>query len=173
MGPADLAGSGETSAADPVLRLRIPISITYDWSAGPNATAHLDGLLDGRFVGRRCPRCTLVYLPPRNGVCPRCAVSLGEVVECGPRGTVTTFCVVNVPFLGQQVPIPYVAAQIRLDGADLSFGHLIQECDASAVRIGMRVEPVWKPRDQWGPTLENVAHFRPTGEPDTKVTDAS
>lgn len=164
---------GESEIGEPVLRVRTPISIAYKWSAGPSATAHLDGLLDGRFVGRRCPSCALVYLPPRNGICPRCAVELGEVVECGPSGTVVTFCIVNVPFLGQKVKIPYVAAQIRLDHADLSFSHLVQECEPDDVRIGMRVEPVWRPREQWGPSLENVDHFRPSGEADHVVKDAS
>jgi hypothetical protein len=32
--------------------------------------------------------------------------------------------------------------------------------------MGMRVEAVWKPREEWGTTIENIAHFRPTGEPD-------
>ena len=152
--------------AEEVRGIRQPVSITYEWSAGPNAASHLQGLLEGRLLGKRCPSCELVYFPPRNGVCPRCAVALGDEVEVGPRGTITTFCVVNVPFLGQKVKIPYVAAQILLDGADISMQHLIQECEASEVRIGMRVEPVWKDPDQWGPSLENIAHFRPTGEPD-------
>jgi uncharacterized OB-fold protein len=106
-------------------------------------------------------------------VCPKCASPLGADVEVGPRGTITTFCIVNVPFLGQKVKIPYVAAQIVLDGADISMQHLIQECEASDVRIGMRVEPVWKPRDEWGPTLENIVHFRPTGEADVTTIRAT
>ena len=154
------------SEADGILRLRQPISVTYNWSAGPNATSHLNGLLNVTLIGKRCPGCSLVYFPPRNGVCPKCARILGDDVVVGPRGTITTFCVVNVPFLGQKIKLPYVAAQILLDGADISMQHLIQECEASDVRIGMRVEPVWKDRSEWGPTLENIAHFRPTGEPD-------
>ena len=154
------------SEADGILRLRQPISVTYNWSAGPNFTSHLNGLLNGTLIGKRCPGCSLVYFPPRNGVCPKCARILGDDVVVGPRGTITTFCVVNVPFLGQKIKLPYVAAQILLDGADISMQHLIQECEASDVRIGMRVEPVWKDRSEWGPTLENIAHFRPTVEPD-------
>ena len=154
------------SEADGILRLRQPISVTYNWSAGPNATSHLNGLLNGTLIGKRCPGCSLVYFPPRNGVCPKCARILGDDVVVGPRGTITTFFIVNVPFLGQKIKLPYVAAQILLDGADISMQHLIQECEASDVRIGMRVEPVWKDRSEWGPTLENIAHFRPTGEPD-------
>ena len=37
--------------------------------------------------------------------------------------------------------------------------------------MGMRVEAVWKPRDEWGTTIENISHFRPTGEPDADVRD--
>ena len=32
--------------------------------------------------------------------------------------------------------------------------------------MGMRVEAVWKPRDEWVPGLQNVDYFRPSGEPD-------
>ena len=157
------------SEADGIVRLRQPISVQYEWSAGPNATSHLSGLMEGRLIGKRCPSCSLVYFPPRNGVCPKCAAILAEDVEVGPKGTISTFCIVNVPFLGQKVEIPYVAAQIVLDGADISMQHLIQECEAHEVRIGMRVEAVWKDRSEWGPTLESIAHFRPTGEPDAAL----
>ena len=34
------------------------------------------------------------------------------------------------------------------------------------VRTGMRVEAVWKPKDQWGFGIDNIEYFRPTGEPD-------
>ena len=51
-----------------------------------------------------------------------------EEVELSDKGTVTTFCVVNVPFYGQQIEIPYVSATILLDGADIGLMHLIQEC---------------------------------------------
>ena len=160
-------------SGDEVLRLRQPVSVTYEWSAGPAAASHLEALLTGRLVGRRCAPCNQVYFPPRNGVCPRCAAPLGDEVEVGPGGTITTFCIVNVPFLGQQVKIPYVAAQILLDGADISMQHLIQECEAADVHIGMRVAPVWRPAQEWGPSLENIEYFRPSGESDVTTIRAT
>ncbi len=81
-------------------------------------------------------------------------------------GTVTTFCIVNVPFMGQKITPPYVSAYVLLDGADIAFLHLILDIPADEVRMGMRVEAVWKPREEWGTTIENISHFRPTGEPD-------
>jgi hypothetical protein len=32
--------------------------------------------------------------------------------------------------------------------------------------MGMRVEAVWKPREEWEHGLQNITHFRPSGEPD-------
>jgi hypothetical protein len=109
--------------------------------------------------------CQQVYFPGR-GVCPTDAVALGDAVELRDRGTITSFCIVNVPFLGQRIKIPYVAANIVLDGAHIAFSHLILGCEAHDVRMGMRVEAVWRPADEWGPSMENIDHFRPTGEPD-------
>ncbi len=158
--------------SDDVLRVRTPIGVDYGWTAGQRATAYLQGLLDGKLLGKRCPSCTKVYFPPRNGTCPMCGVLLGDDdVEVGPAGTITTFCVVNVPFLGQKIVPPYVAATILLDGADIGVQHLILGIDADKVRMGMRVEAVWKDSSQWGPSLENIDHFRPTGEPDIEFTD--
>jgi uncharacterized OB-fold protein len=151
---------------DTVQRVRMPIALTYRWSAGPGSAAHLRGLLEGKLLGKRCPECQLVYMPPRNGVCPRDGVMFGdEDVEVADRGTITTFCVVNVPFLGQKIEIPYVAATIVLDGSDIGVSHLIQECPADQVHMGMRVEAVWRPREEWQPSMENIAYFRPSGEP--------
>ena len=52
----------------------------------------------------------------------------------------------NVPFQGQSIEIPYICAQILLDGANIAFMGLIQEIPADEVRMGMRVEAVWVDR---------------------------
>jgi uncharacterized OB-fold protein len=81
---------------------------------------------------------------------------------------VTTFAIINIPFAGQRIKPPYVAAYILLDGADIAFLHLILEIDAADVRMGMRVEAVWRPRDEWDLGIDNIEYFRPTGEPDAE-----
>ena len=78
----------------------------------------------------------------------------------------TTFAIINIPFAGQRIKPPYVAAYVLLDGADIPFLHLVTEIDATDVRMGMRVEAVWKPREEWGLGIDNIDYFRPTGEPD-------
>ena len=77
-----------------------------------------------------------------------------------------SFCVVRVPSENIEVELPYCAANILLDGADITLMGLIQECPFDAVRMGMRVEAVWKPESEWEPSLANIRHFRPIDEPD-------
>ncbi|HKC27231.1 MAG TPA: OB-fold domain-containing protein [Jatrophihabitans sp.] len=150
---------------DAVTLVTTPIELRVQHSASIQETRYLQGLKEGRLLGQRCPKCGKVYIPPR-GACPVDGVPTEEEVELPDRGVVTTFCVVNVPFLGQRIQPPYVAAYVLLDGADIAFLHLILDCPAEDVRMGMRVEAVWKPRDEWEHGLQNITHFRPTGEPD-------
>jgi uncharacterized OB-fold protein len=82
------------------------------------------------------------------------------------RGIVTTFCVVNIPVIGHSLEIPYVAASVALDGAAVSIFALVQEVKATDVRMGMRVEAVWKPDGEREGSHEDILYFRPTGEPD-------
>jgi hypothetical protein len=150
---------------EPVRSVRTPIALDYRYTPGLASSRFLRAVAEGRLIGQRCPACGKVYIPPR-GSCPTDGVPTEEEVELADRGVVTTFCVVNVPFLGQRITPPYVSAYVLLDGADIAFLHLILDIPAAEVRMGMRVEAVWKPREEWGTTIENISHFRPTGEPD-------
>ncbi len=149
----------------PVTTLATPIRLDYVFSAGVAQSRNLRGLAEGKFIGQRCPVCRKVYVPSR-GSCPVDGVPTDEVVELADTGTVTTFCVVNVPFAGQSIEIPYICAMVLLDGADISFMGLIQEIPIEEGRMGLRVEAVWVPPEELGPTLASVKHFRPTGEAD-------
>lgn len=157
--------AGPSGQADGVTGVVTPVSLDYLYAASPEESAFFRGLAQGRILGQRCPKCGKVYVPPR-GACPVDGVPTTDEVELSDVGTVTTFCIVNVPFLGQKIVPPYVSAYVLLDGADIAFLHLILDVPAEEVRMGMRVRAVWKPKDQWGTTIENISHFAPTGEPD-------
>ena len=162
--------SDEPSLDDPVEAEEVsmvitPVNLHYTHSASPTEDPFLRGLMEGRLIAQRCPSCAKVYFPPRPA-CPTDGVPTTDQVELSDRGTITTFCVVNVPFLGQRIPPPYVSAYVLLDGADIPFLHLLLGVAPEDVRMGMRVEAVWKPREEWGPTMQNIDHFTPSGEPD-------
>ena len=155
----------EADDRDPVTVLVIPSSIEIQHTASLPESAFLRGLEEGKLLGARTGQTGKVYFPPKEAD-PATGLELDNFVELPDKGTVTTFAVINIPFAGQRIKPPYVAAYVLLDGADIPFLHLIQEIDATDVRMGMRVEAVWKPREQWGLGIDNIEYFRPTGEPD-------
>jgi uncharacterized OB-fold protein len=159
--PSESTGSRTASGKEKIVER--PINLDYTYTAGRAQSRFLQGIIERRLIGERCPSCAKVYVPPR-GSCPTCGVPTADQVELPGTGTVTTFCVVNIPFAGQAVECPYVSATVLLDGADIGIFHLIQEIPADEVRMGLRVEPVWK--DELQPTLESIKYFKPTGEPD-------
>jgi uncharacterized OB-fold protein len=167
--PAPAAAEAAAAAAgtdgDPVAITVSPVRLRYLHTASPAESTYLRGLAEGRLVGQRCPACGKVYIPSR-GVCPADGTPTDSEVELPDTGTVTTFSVVNVGYPGQKVKPPYVAAAVLLDGADIAFQHLILGCDPGEVRMGMRVRAVWRPREEWSTTAQNISHFAPTGEPD-------
>jgi uncharacterized protein len=164
---AAAAGSAaeDTEGTAPVTMTVTPVRLRYEHTASPGESTYLRGLAEGRLIGQRCPACRKVYVPSR-GTCPVDGVPADQEVELPDTGTVTTFSIVNVAYPGQQVTPPYVAAAVLLDGADIAFQHLILGCDPGEVRMGMRVRAVWRPREEWATTAENISHFAPTGEPD-------
>jgi uncharacterized OB-fold protein len=157
--------SGSAGERDPVTMVVVPTSIEIQHSASHEESAYLRALAQGKIIGARTSKSGKVYFPP-HGADPGTGQPTTEFVELPDRGTVTTFAIINIPFAGQRIKPPYVAAYVLLDGADIPFLHLVTEIEASEVRMGMRVEAVWKPRDEWGLGIDNIDHFRPTGEPD-------
>lgn len=154
-----------TDDREPVKIVEVPESIEIQHSASHEESTFLRALEEGKLLGARTGKDGKVYFPP-HGADPATGRPTTEFVELSDKGTVTTFAIINIPFAGQRIKPPYVAAYVLLDGADIPFLHLVTEIDASEVRMGMRVEAVWKPREEWGLGIDNIDHFRPTGEPD-------
>jgi hypothetical protein len=156
---------GADDDRDPITMLVAPSSIEIQHTASLPESTFLRGLEEGKLLGARTGKTGKVYFPAREAD-PATGKQLDEFIELPDKGTVTTYAIINIPFAGQRIKPPYVAAYILLDGADIPFLHLILEIEAADVRMGMRVEAVWKPRDEWGLGIDNIDYFRPTGEPD-------
>ncbi|MRH90299.1 DNA-binding protein [Nocardia sp. SYP-A9097] len=164
-GETSTAPADSVTIADPVTGIVTPIELSFKHTASPQETEFLKAILEGKLLGARAASDGKVYFPPR-GADPRDGSPTEDYVEVVDTGIITTYCIVNVPFLGQRIKPPYVAAYILLDGTDIPFLHLVLGVEADEVRMGMRVKAAWKPREEWGLGLANIDHFEPTGEPD-------
>jgi uncharacterized OB-fold protein len=155
-------------AKKPVLNIKTPIAIHYNYSIGAGPSTFMRAIREGRILGARCPDTGKVYVPPQL-TSVETASPMTELVELPDRGVVYTYCIVNIKFYDQVLEIPYVYAYIVLDGADSAIMHLIQECPVEEMRPGMRVRAVWKDPGEWTESLENIRYFKPTGEPDLPI----
>lgn len=149
----------------PVTSIETPIRLEYTYRPGRASARFLRGLAQGKILGQRCPVTKKVYVPPR-GASPTHGVPTEEEVEVSDHGTVTTFCIVRIPSDNLSIKPPFAAAHILLDGADIPFFALVQECPFDAVRMGMRVQAVWVPKEELAPTFESIRYFKPLDEPD-------
>jgi uncharacterized protein len=150
---------------DPVTMIITPIEMTIQHTASHEESAYLRAIAEGKLLGAKTGEHGKVYFPP-HGADPATGLPTTDFVELPDKGTVTTFAIINIPFQGQRIKPPYVAAYVLLDGADIPFLHLVADVDVHEVRMGMRVEAVWKPREEWGYGIDNIEYFRPSGEPD-------
>jgi uncharacterized OB-fold protein len=163
----DTEPDGPASEQDPVTMIVTPISLTIQHTASHEESAYLRAIAEGKLLGAKTGENGKVYFPP-HGADPATGQPTTEFLELPDKGTVTTFAIINIPFQGQRIKPPYVAAYVLLDGADIPFLHLVADIDAHEVRMGMRVEAIWRPREEWGFGIDNIEYFRPTGEPDAE-----
>ncbi|MCS7156121.1 MAG: Zn-ribbon domain-containing OB-fold protein [Blastocatellia bacterium] len=145
-----------------MLRVEFFLNTEYHYAVGHYGTRFFTELRDhARIMGMRCPECGRVYIPPRP-VCGICYRELQEWVEVGPEGTIVGWTVVRIPFIdpmtGEQRPVPYGFAIIRLDGASTSLYHFLDETDESKIAVGKRVRAVF--REQREGSLRDILYFR-------------
>ena len=169
-----------TDAVEPVRFMPQLIGLDYTLRTNPVAQAFGATLAEGRITGHRCPRCSLVFVPPK-GFCSICVIPTGpqDEVEVADRGLVTSWTVLTpIQYTGQKERADYALASILLEGADGTIGQQrLAEVATDEIRMGLRVEAVWAPpgerdADDRGYGLGTaVEGWRPTGEPDAPRAD--
>jgi hypothetical protein len=84
-------------------------------------------------------------------------------VELGNTGTLITYTVVRyaLPFIQPQKP-PYALGVIHLDGAHTGFLHLLGEIDLEKIKVGMRVQAVFRVVREGN--LLDIEYFKPLKE---------
>ncbi len=134
----------------------------YAWDAGIAIGRYLAELKAGRLVGVHCPSCGRILVPPRM-FCQDCFVSTDGFVPLQDTGTVITFSICHIRWDMVRLEHPLIPAVIAIDGASPGMGilHLLGEVDPKAVRIGMRVQAVWKPPEEREGAITDIRYFKP------------
>jgi len=114
-----------------------------------------------KIMGAKCPCCNIVYVPPRM-YCEKCFAKLGEWVNVGKRGVVHTFTVATIDVDGKKLEKPMIYALIKFDGACGGLIHKIGETKPENVKIGLKVEAVFKPSHERKASINDIKYFKPT-----------
>ncbi len=129
----------------------------------PDTKPFWDACKDHELRAQQCSACGRFRWPPQ-GVCPSCYSWDFQWVKLPDNGTVSSFVVVHyvsVPAFADD--IPYVIAQITMDGTDnqVILTSNVIDCPWEEVKVGMAVRVVYD-----DVTLEyTLPKFRPIASP--------
>ncbi len=149
--------------ADEILRAPHVLEYTYMRSVGPVIGAFLTGLRDGRILGassRAADGTATVVVPPTE-YDPLTGADVGELVEVGQSGVVTTWSWAAQPLADQPLDRPFAWALVHLDGADTAMLHAVDAGTPDAMASGMRVTARWRPAGERHGTMHDIECFVP------------
>jgi uncharacterized OB-fold protein len=133
---------------------------TFQVTVGATGSKFLIDIRDNKKItGIKCPSCSKVYATPRLH-CPTCFVRMSEWVDCGGKGTLETYTVVRYKEPYQPKDPPIIYGIVKMDGADTGFYGILGEVDPENIKIGMRLEPVFK--EEREASLLDIDHFKPS-----------
>jgi uncharacterized OB-fold protein len=138
----------------------VVMEFPYKHSTGETIGRFLAGLKEqGRIWGQRVAGQGVVV--PPVGYSEIDASSGGEWVEVRPTGTLTAVAKVHRSIEGlHPCAAPFAFVLVKLDGADTALAH-VATTGLDRLRVGARVEAVWKPEGEREGSIRDIAGFRP------------
>ncbi len=136
--------------------------LKYSWASGVAVGRFLSELKNGRLIARKCNRCDRILIPPRM-FCEDCFRDTDEWVYVKDTGTINTYSIAHVGTDAHRLTEPLFVAVINIDGASelMGFLHLLGEIDEKDIKIGMKVQAVWKPAEERVGSILDIKYFRP------------
>lgn len=143
------------------------VKAEYAWDTGVAVGRFLQGLKEGVILGIRCSDCRRTLVPPR-AFCELCFKPLHEWVGLKDTGVINTFSISYVNWDASRRETPEIPAVIEIDGASPGMGilHMLGEVDGDLeairerVKIGARVQAVWKPPEEREGSITDIKYFR-------------
>jgi len=119
-------------------------------------------LKKARIVARKCNQCERILVPPRM-YCEQCYRPTDAWVQVKDTGTVNTFSISHVGTDARRLKTPILVAVVDMDGASPGMGilHNLGEVEPSSIRIGMKVQAVWKRPEYFLQAKADIRYFKP------------
>jgi len=130
----------------------------YRRSVGPVMGRFFGGLKVGRILGVRT-RSGRVLVPPTE-YDPETGEAVGEFVEVGTTGAVTSWTWISQPRAGKHpLKAPFAWALVQLDGADTALLHAVDAGREANMKTGMRVRARFRSEPKGG--IQDIECFEP------------
>jgi uncharacterized protein len=145
-----------------VLITRYIADLKYSWASGEAIGRFLSELKNGRIIARKCNRCGRILVPPRM-FCEDCFRDTDEWVYVEDTGSINTYSIAHVGTDAHRLSEPLFVAVISIDGASelMGFLHLLGEVSEKEIKVGMKVQAVWKQPDERVGSILDIKYFRP------------
>lgn len=150
-----------------VLSIKDKPVLKYAYDNGVAIGRYLAELKNGRIIGKRCQSCKRILVPPRL-FCELCWRPTDEWTYVQDTGSILTFVVSHVNWDASRVETGkryHTPAVIQLDGAGKDQGilHLIDEIEPYDLKIGMKVQAVWKAPEERIGAITDIKYFKVIG----------
>ncbi|HLD74686.1 MAG TPA: Zn-ribbon domain-containing OB-fold protein [Bdellovibrionota bacterium] len=134
----------------------------YEYDTGLGIGKFLQGLKEGKILGTHCEKCNRTVVPPRI-FCELCFGTQISWKELKTTGRVNTFSLCYVNWDATIIKEPHIPAVIEIDGATPPCGimHLIDEVRPEDVKIGMKVQAVFKDERERQGSITDIKYWVP------------
>ncbi|MHA1265866.1 MAG: Zn-ribbon domain-containing OB-fold protein [Candidatus Helarchaeota archaeon] len=120
----------------------------YTWKLGELSPYAL-GLLDGKLMGTKCPKCGDVFFPARvNCWNLNCNLVKTEWIELAQTGKIHTYTVAGWSGRSSLKRLPFVLAYVILDGVTTAVANEIREINPWDAEFNMPVKVKFVPKEK-------------------------
>jgi len=139
---------------DPLGVIPYAMKLDFEHAYGPYYGRLFDEIREnGRVMGVRQPGHDTALLPPRE-IDDISHARTGTWKACADTGTIRACSIINMEVYGVTRKVPYVYAEIVLDGASTKMIHVIEiddlETAKTTIKPGTRVKAVWSTGERQG-----------------------
>ncbi len=151
-----------TDPAEPLGVIDYSMTLDYEHAYGPYYGRMFDEIREhGRVMGVRTSNGDDALLPPRE-VDDVTHKRTGTWKACANTGTIRACSIINMEVFGQTRQVPYVYAEIVLDGASTRMIHMIDiedlESAKQKIKPGTRVRAIWTQGERKG-SVSDIERF--------------
>ena len=128
----------------------------FNFWVGQYMDRFYDGLEKGKIVGNKCPKCGLIFVPPRK-ICGECykVIPLDENwVDLPNTGTLKNFTITPYKVNDRSIrkTKSQVIGMVQIDGSDSALINKLLNIDPTDVKIGMKLKIEWNKNPKGNPS---------------------